>query len=89
MIWWYKIGFLLHLILLLVAAFNCKVSGVYNKTLLIMMLVDLFLLAAAYVFQNYLFQLRTAVLLLWIPLVPVIICLIFLLFAVLIKPDFK
>lgn len=89
MIWWYKVGLILHLLLLIVAAFNCKVSGVYNKTLLIMMLIDIALIAAAYVFQTYLFQLKTAVLLLWIPLVPLFICLLFFLLAVLIKPDFK
>ena len=89
MIWWYKIGLILNGILLIVAAFNLRTSGVFNKTLFFCMLVVALLMAAAYLCHTYLFQLKTAVILLWLPLIPVILCLLFLLLAMLLKPDFK
>lgn len=89
MIWWYKIGFLLNGILLIAAAFNLRISGAFNKTLFYCMFLVAAMMGAAYICQTYLYQLKTAVVLLWLPLIPVILCLLFLLLAIIIKPDFK
>ncbi|MFM6975793.1 MAG: hypothetical protein ACKOW2_02960 [Sphingobacteriaceae bacterium] len=87
--WIYRIGLLLDMVLLIYAAFNIRASGVYNRTVIICIFLLVALIAAAYLLKNYYHQIKTAVTLLYIPIVPTVLFLLFILLFLIIKPDFK
>ncbi len=89
MIWLYRIGLLLNLVLVVYAAFNVKNSGVYNRTVIWGIVLLIVLMAIAYLLKSYYGMLRAAIGLLYLPLIPVLLFLLFLLLMIIIKPDFK
>ena len=89
MIWIYRICFLLNSLLFLYASFNIKVSGTYNRAIILCMIILILFMATAYVLKNYSDQLSTAIILLAIPLFPVFLFLLFLIIMFIVRPDFK
>ncbi len=89
MIWLYRICLILNTILLVYAFLNIKVSGTYNRAIILCIFILLFFMAAALVLKNYFERINSAIMLLAIPLFPVLLFLLFLLIMFIIKPDFK
>lgn len=89
MIWMYKIGLFLNAVLLVYAAFNIKISGVYNRTVIWGIFLLIGIMAIAYLLKTYYGMIRAAIGLLYLPLIPVLLFLLFLLLIIILKPDFK
>ncbi len=89
MIWLYRICLVLNTILLVYACFNIKVSGTYNRAIILCIIILMFLIATALLLKNYFDRVNSAIILLAIPLLPVILFLLFLLIMFIVKPDFK
>ncbi|MEY3678593.1 MAG: hypothetical protein RI924_734 [Bacteroidota bacterium] len=89
MIWVYRICLLLNALLLLYASINIKVSGTYNRAIILCIIILILFMAAAFILKNNLNQLNSAVILLVLPLLPVLLFLLFLVIMFIVKPDFK